>query len=85
MIAISWFVWLLAVIILNIIFMNFIIAVISESYENVMQSLAEESFQVRANLIAERELHLNPRVFLDRKLFPRYLVVRKPTVNAHSH
>jgi len=33
---ISWIVWIIAVLVLNIIFMNFIIAVISESYEKVM-------------------------------------------------
>jgi hypothetical protein len=31
-----WFIWLTGVFILNVIFMNFIIAVISESYEKVM-------------------------------------------------
>lgn len=36
---ISWIVWLIAVLILNIVFMNFIIAVISESYEKIMQKL----------------------------------------------
>jgi Ion transport protein len=33
---ITWIIWLIAVLILNIVFMNFIIAVISESYEKIM-------------------------------------------------
>jgi hypothetical protein len=37
LIGISWLIWVIAVIILNVIFMNFIIAVISESYEKAMQ------------------------------------------------
>lgn len=37
LIIITWIVWLIAVIILQMIFMNFIIAVISESYEKIMQ------------------------------------------------
>jgi hypothetical protein len=32
----AWLIWLIAVLILNVVFMNFIIAVISESYEKIM-------------------------------------------------
>ena len=32
----AWFIWLVIMILGNIIFMNFIIAVVSESYENCM-------------------------------------------------
>ena len=35
--------------------MNFIIAVISESYDRVMQKLLAQSYNVKANLIAEKE------------------------------
>ncbi|CDW90739.1 UNKNOWN [Stylonychia lemnae] len=55
----TWIIWLIAVMILNIIFMNFIIAVISESYERVMQKLVAESFRVKANMIVEREQLFN--------------------------
>ena len=33
---IAWLLWLVAVLVLNIVLMNFLIAVISESYERVM-------------------------------------------------
>ena len=35
----TWIVWLLMMIVGNVIFMNFIIAVVSQSYENCMQSM----------------------------------------------
>ena len=35
-IMLTWFIWIIGVLIMNVIFMNFIIAVISESYEKVM-------------------------------------------------
>ena len=38
-VTVAWVIWAIAVFILNIIFMNFIIAVISESYEKVMMKL----------------------------------------------
>ncbi|CDW74969.1 UNKNOWN [Stylonychia lemnae] len=47
----TWIIWLIAVLTLNVVFMNFIIAVISESYERVMQKLVAESFRVKANMI----------------------------------
>ncbi|CDW71337.1 UNKNOWN [Stylonychia lemnae] len=44
----TWIIWIIAVLILNIVFMNFIIAVISESYERVMQKLVAETYKVKA-------------------------------------
>lgn len=42
---------------MNLVLMNFIIAVISETYEKVMQKVEAESFKVKVDMIAERELH----------------------------
>ena len=39
LVAVTWVIWILAVLVLNIIMMNFIIAVISQSYERVMQKM----------------------------------------------
>jgi hypothetical protein len=39
--------------------MNFIIAVISESYEKVMMKLVSELYKQKANMILERELHFS--------------------------
>ncbi|CDW79775.1 wd-40 repeat protein [Stylonychia lemnae] len=78
LIALSWLIWLVAVLILNIVFMNFIIAVISESYEKVMQKLVAESFRVKANMIVERELLLTPKDEAEKKFyFPEYIILRR--------
>jgi hypothetical protein len=50
---------MIGVLVLNVTFMNFIIAVISESYERVMQKLVAESYKVKADMIRERELHMS--------------------------
>jgi hypothetical protein len=65
------------VLVLNVTFMNFIIAVISESYERVMQKVVAENFKVKADLIRERELHMDEDDFKDEWNFPKYLIVRK--------
>ncbi|CDW80874.1 UNKNOWN [Stylonychia lemnae] len=79
MISLSWIIWLIAVLILNIVFMNFIIAVISESYEKVMQKLVAQSYKVKANMIVERELLLTPQNEVERRFyFPEYIILRRP-------
>ena len=50
-----WIIWGIAVLLLNIIFMNFIIAVISQTYEKVIQKSTAESYKLKSILIAERE------------------------------
>jgi hypothetical protein len=39
----------------NVIFMNFIIAVVSESYENCMSKMVAQTYKVKLDLIVERE------------------------------
>ena len=58
--------------------MNFIIAVISESYEKVMQKLVAESYRVKTNMIVERELLLTSIKGNEQEYFPKYLVMRRP-------
>ncbi|CDW73596.1 wd-40 repeat protein [Stylonychia lemnae] len=74
----TWVIWLLAVMTLNIVFMNFIIAVISESYERVMQKLVAESYRVKANMIVEREQLFNDIELKNTEYFPNYIAVRRP-------
>ena len=50
-----WSIWILAVFIMNVIFMNFIIAVISESYGKVMQKVVASAFKAKVDMIVERE------------------------------
>ncbi len=73
----SWLIWMISVFILNVIFMNFIIAVISEAYEKVMQHLVALSFMLKAQMIAEREGMFGERHLNDPILFPRYLILRR--------
>ncbi len=51
-------------------FMNFIIAVISESYEKVMQRLVALSFMLKAEMIVEREGLMSDSEFRDSDNFP---------------
>eukprot|EP00347_Sterkiella_histriomuscorum_P023276 403335266 len=78
LVIISWTIWIIAVMILNVMFMNFIIAVISESYEKVMQKLTAESYRVKVQMIVERELHFTNQELKLNKFFPQYLLLRKP-------
>ncbi|CDW75032.1 UNKNOWN [Stylonychia lemnae] len=73
----TWIIWLIAVMTLNIVFMNFIIAVISESYERVMQKLVAESYRVKAHMIVEREQLFNINELKRSDYFPKYIVVRR--------
>eukprot|EP00347_Sterkiella_histriomuscorum_P014859 403359252 len=74
----AWIIWISAVLFLNIILLNFIIAVISESYDKVMQKMVAESYKIKCQLIKERELYYKGNDFKNRELFPRYLILRKP-------
>ena len=58
--------------------MNFLIAVISESYSRVMEKLVAESFKVKVNMIVEKEQLFSQEERKSEKFFPQYLVVRKP-------
>ena len=51
----SWALWMIGVFVMNVMFMNFIIAVISESNEKVMQRVIALSFKLKAEMIVERE------------------------------
>ncbi|CDW82688.1 wd-40 repeat protein [Stylonychia lemnae] len=77
----SWILWIFAVLTLNIVFMNFIIAVISESYEIAMQHIIAQSYQVKAKMIAEREALFSQYDLSNQDFFPNYLVVRRLSNN----
>jgi len=50
-----WFIWLLCVVFTSIIFLNFVIAETSSSYERVKQNLVAQIYKEKANLILEAE------------------------------
>lgn len=78
MVVVSWLIWLIAVFVLNLTFMNFIIAVISESYEKVMEKIVAESYKVKADMIAEREIHMDINDPVNQAYFARFIVLRRP-------
>ena len=77
MIIVAWIIWILAVFILNVIFMNFIIAVISESYGKVMQKMVGQGYKVKADMICERELFFSEVEARNPIYFPKYLLLRR--------
>ncbi|CDW90342.1 UNKNOWN [Stylonychia lemnae] len=81
LVILTWLVWIIAVLTLNIVFMNFIIAVISESYERVMQKLVAETYRVKANMIVEREQLFSETELKKEELFPQYILIRKQISN----
>lgn len=69
--------WVIALIVLNVVFMNFIIAVISESYNRVMENVQAEVYRVRAHMILEREAFISDKdAFYRKEYFPRFIVLR---------
>jgi hypothetical protein len=64
--------------------MNFIIAVISESYEKVMMKLTSEVYRQKANLIYERELHFTQKDFDNKELFPYFIIIRRVASSSDS-
>ena len=72
----TWFVWLLSIFFLFMIFMNFIIAVISETFSNVLEFKIAHDYLQRAIMIYELEAHFGAKAIDDIKYFPRILIVR---------
>ena len=53
--SVTWVVWLIIIIVGNIVFMNFIIAVVNQSYENCMIKMVSHGYKVKVEMIIERE------------------------------
>ena len=62
----------------NVIFMNFIIAVVSQSYENCMQKSTAQSYKVKLHMIRERESIMSENDYKNKELFPNYIILCKP-------
>jgi hypothetical protein len=70
-----WITWLQVVVITCIIFLNFIIAEASASYEKVKEDLIPLINKSKASLIQEAE-QIMPDKMKTENIFPRYIVVR---------
>lgn len=62
----------------SLIFLNFIIAEVSNSYSKVKEKIDELIYKERAGLINEAEdIKMKATKLNNKKLFPRYVVVRQ--------
>lgn len=70
-----WAIWLIMVVVCSIIFLNFVIAEASASYEKVKGNLNAQILKERACLIQEAE-NMIPVRFITTKISPQYIVIR---------
>lgn len=73
-----WVVWLVIIIVGNVVFMNFIIAVVNESYENCMMKSVAQSYKTKVDMIIEREEIMSAAELSNPDFFPRFILVRRP-------
>ena len=73
---IYWFIWLLVVVMTCIIFLNFIIAEASASYEKVKENLKAQINKEKSTMVGEAEGQL-PYSTKNEILFPKYVVIRE--------
>ena len=72
-----WITWVLMVIFSSLIFLNFIIAEVSNSYANVKVNIDSLIYKERAGLINEAEdIMSSSTKKTNKKKFPKYIVVR---------
>ena len=76
-VTIFWVAWLLIVLITNIIFLNFIIAEVGQSYQFVQSSVNQLILQERASLISESEDMLGLYVRNNKIKNPECIIVRE--------
>lgn len=74
---IFWIVWYCIVIMTCVIFLNFIIAEVSSSYENVKSNIDGLILKERAALIKESEEMMQKSSKTNQKLFPKFLITRE--------
>jgi len=73
-----WIIWVLMVIFSALIFLNFIIAEVSNSYANVKQDIDALIYKERAGLIEEAEDIMSTATKRSNKMkFPKYIVIRE--------
>ena len=72
-----WIIWFLIVLFSNIIFLNFIIAEASASYETVKEKLDAEIYKSRASLISEAQF-MTFKNSKSCKMMPQFIIVREP-------
>lgn len=72
-----WVFWMFVVFVTCIVFLNFIIAEVSSSYEKVKERLGSLFLSERAKLIEEAQDMLFTSMRNNVNLFPKYLITRE--------
>ena len=71
-----WILWFLMVLTLAVVFLNFVVAEASETYNQVSESIVEFIYQQKADLIADAESIMPNRLkYVDH--FPQFIIKRK--------
>lgn len=73
-----WVIWLVIIVVGNVVFMNFIIAVVNESYINSMSKQKAQSYRLKVPLINEQEKRIVNENIAKAKDFPNYIIVKTP-------
>jgi hypothetical protein len=73
----AWLLWFVILIVGNIVFMNFIIAVVSESYENCMEKKIQIIYNIKLEMIAEFESIMPDWLFTREDWFPKFIIIRR--------
>lgn len=72
-----WTIYVLIILVGNIVLMNFIIAVVGQSYGECMAQMVAQSYKVKVDMIVERESMMHES-FNNPLWFPQYILVRQP-------
>lgn len=72
-----WVIWVLIMLVGNIVLMNFIIAVVGQSYSNCMEKSEAKMYKVKVDMIVEREQMMNEKDFANKEYFPTHIIVRR--------
>jgi len=78
----AWLTYILLMLVGNIVFMNFLIAVVQQSYESCMQRMQSQSLKSQLLMIQSHYLTYSDDVFKDKDLFPPSYVDPKSTDSA---
>ena len=71
-----WIIWFLTVLIACVVFLNFIVAEASESYNQVNEFIEEYIQQQMAVLSSEAE-EIMPNCLKSKNQFPKYILIRR--------
>ena len=72
-----WLVWLILVFIGQLVLMNFIVAVMADSYKKCMDTRSQLTMKLRLEMIVEREYLMAEKELENESWFPNYIIYRK--------